>query len=75
MAMSEYEDRCHLAWSAQLPAFTARNMTMEGGQDYSETLALGADPCSPSPGVSGSAGTNLETVGIGPAETLSHSNE
>ncbi|XP_066876342.1 zinc finger homeobox protein 3 isoform X2 [Kogia breviceps] len=54
MAMSEYEDRLSSGLVSPAPSFYSKEYDNEGTVDYSETSSL-ADPCSPSPGASGSA--------------------
>ncbi|KAL8195155.1 UNVERIFIED_CONTAM: Zinc finger homeobox protein 3 [Gekko kuhli] len=59
MAMSEYEDRLSSGLVSPAPSFYSKDYDNEGTVDYSETSSL-ADPCSPSPGTSGSAGKSVD---------------
>jgi len=60
MAMSEYEDRLSSGLVSPAPSFYSKEYDNEGTVDYSETSSL-ADPCSPSPGASGSASKSGES--------------
>uniref|UniRef100_A0A672TH25 Zinc finger homeobox protein 3 n=1 Tax=Strigops habroptila TaxID=2489341 RepID=A0A672TH25_STRHB len=59
IAMSEYEDRLSSGLVSPAPSFYSKEYDNEGTVDYSETSSL-ADPCSPSPGASGSASKSGE---------------
>lgn len=59
IAMSEYEDRLSSGLVSPAPSFYSKDYDHEGTVDYSETSSL-ADPCSPSPGTSGSAGKSAD---------------
>uniref|UniRef100_A0A803XSK1 Zinc finger homeobox 3 n=1 Tax=Meleagris gallopavo TaxID=9103 RepID=A0A803XSK1_MELGA len=60
IAMSEYEDRLSSGLVSPAPSFYSKEYDNEGTVDYSETSSL-ADPCSPSPGASGSASKSGES--------------
>ncbi|XP_057277943.1 LOW QUALITY PROTEIN: zinc finger homeobox protein 3-like, partial [Pezoporus wallicus] len=59
IAMSEYEDRLYSGLVSPAPSFYSKEYDNEGTVDYSETSSL-ADPCSLSPGASGSASKSGE---------------
>uniref|UniRef100_A0A670ZA36 Zinc finger homeobox protein 3 n=1 Tax=Pseudonaja textilis TaxID=8673 RepID=A0A670ZA36_PSETE len=67
LAMSEYEDRLSSGLVSPAPSFHSKEYDNEGTVDYSETSSL-ADPCSPSPGTSGSAGGKSRDVGDRPGQ-------
>uniref|UniRef100_A0ACB8EBG7 Zinc finger homeobox protein 3 n=2 Tax=Sphaerodactylus townsendi TaxID=933632 RepID=A0ACB8EBG7_9SAUR len=59
IALSEYEDRLSSGLVSPAPSFYSKDYDNEGIVDYSETSSL-ADPCSPSPGASGSTGKSAD---------------
>ncbi|XP_065516660.1 zinc finger homeobox protein 3-like isoform X2 [Lathamus discolor] len=59
IAMSEYEDHLSSGLVSPAPSFYSKEYDNEGTVDYSETSSL-ADPCSPSPGASGSSSKSRE---------------
>ncbi|XP_077165725.1 zinc finger homeobox protein 3 isoform X2 [Paroedura picta] len=59
IALSEYEDRLSSGLVSPAPSFYSKDYDNEGTVDYSETSSL-ADPCSPSPGTSGSASKSAD---------------